>query len=196
MWKPLHIAAFAGLAIFELTVLGLALTPNVSADYRAAFIDRTSDCWPRPASGEVAPGKRISFLKADADGPAVNVLVCGWIKPDGTGTWSNGPESRLLLQLQPERTARLAFDLLPFLPKPVTRQRVEVSANGIALPGLELRQETARGQVIEVPGTAIGPDGRVALTLRFPDAISPREAGLNRDRYKLAVRLIFLTVTQ
>lgn len=179
--------AIGALVAFELVVLGMIAMPNVEPQYRAVYIERSSECWPHKVSGAIEPGRRVSFLKADVDGASKTVLRCGWMAPEGTGTWSIGPESRLLLQVEPGRSAVVDLDLLPF----GKSQRVSVTANGEPLVEWVLVTGGPQRQTLEVPAIA---DGRLELAFHFPDAASPRDLGLSNDRRKLAVRLLFLTL--
>lgn len=191
-WKLLLIGALAAL---DLGVIALAFNPNVSDQYRAFFIERTTDCWPADVSGEIVPGQRISFLKADSKGPAKTLRRCGWLDAEGTGTWSIGPESRLLLILpQPDRATTLELDMLPFTAEGHPTQRVEITANGRSVASLKLDAKSAARHEIELPAGTAEPDGRLELALHFPDAVSPRDLGRSNDRRKLAARLIFLTL--
>lgn len=191
-WKLILIGA---LATFDLGVIALAFNPNVSDRYRAFFIERTTDCWPADVSGEIVPGQRVSFLKADAKGPARTLRRCGWLDAEGTGTWSIGPESRLLLMLpRPDEATIVELDLLPFTAEAHPLQRVEVTANGRSVSSLRLDAKSAAKHEIELPAGTAEPDGRLELALHFPDAISPRDIGLSTDRRNLAVRLIFVTL--
>lgn len=180
--KPLAIGA---LVAFELVVLGMIAMPNVEAQYRAVYIERKSECWPREVSGAVEAGRHVSFLEADAEGPSRHLLRCGWLRPEGTGTWSIGPEARLLLQVTPGRPAAIDLHLLPF----AKRQRVTVTVNGEPLTEWELTKDSPRPQRLEVPAFA---HGKLELAFHFPDAVAPRDLGLANDRRKLAVRLLSL----
>jgi len=185
--RLLKFLAIGTLVAFEVGVLGMIAMPNVEPQYRAVYIERTSDCWPHKASGAVEAGRRVSFLKADAEGASKHLLRCGWLSSEGTGTWSIGPESRLLLQVKPGRAAVVDIDVLPF----GESQRVAVTANGELVAEWVLAQGGPRQRTLEVPAVS---DGRVELAFHFPDAASPRDLGLSNDRRKLAVRLLFLTL--
>jgi hypothetical protein len=185
--RPVKRLAIGALVAFELGVLGMILMPDVEPQYRAVYIDRTSECWPRVVSGAIEPGQHISFLKADAKGPSQHLLRCGWMRPEDTGTWSIGPESRLLLQVVASRPATIDLELLPF----AERQRVTVTLNGGPLTEWVLRKDSPRGQTFEIPAVA---DGRLELAFHFPDAVAPRELGLSNDRRRLAIRLLSLTL--
>lgn len=179
--------AIGALIAFELGVFGMIAMPNVEAQYRAVYIERSSECWPREVSGAIEAGRRVSFLETDADGPSRHLLRCGWLRPEGTGTWSIGPEARLLLQVIAGRPAAIDLDLQPFS----ERQRVTVTVNGEPLTQWLLTKDSPRPPTLEVPAVA---DGRLELAFHFPDAMAPRDLGLANDRRKLAIRLLSLTL--
>jgi hypothetical protein len=78
----------------ELYVAWLALHPQVSATYRAYYIDQTTTCLDKPVSGHYELGQTISFM-ADDQGGARRLRVCGWDGPAGDGTHSVGTTSLL-----------------------------------------------------------------------------------------------------
>lgn len=184
--------AFAVAATAVPAVLTMITTPRVSADYRAFFIDRTTQCWPRNTTGSIELGKEISFRRDDEDSGAGRVLECGWNRPLDSGTWSNGPESRLKFQL-PANGARLEMTLRPFVTEQHPQQRLEVWAGAAQLAHLVLTQDSPPQQRVDIPGSAVE-NGEVVLSLRFPDAASPREQGLGSDRRDYAVQLEALTL--
>ena len=185
--RLLRVLAIGVLVAFELAVLGMIAMPNVEPQYRAVYIERTSECWPRKVSGTVEPGRTVSFL-ADADDRSKPLLRCGWLDAEELGTWSIGPEARLLLQLEPSRSATVDIEVLPF----AERQEVLVTANGTPLTEWTLTKAGPRLQTLELPVVA---DGRVELAFHFPHTTSPRDLGLSNDGRELAIRLLSLTLT-
>lgn len=191
--KLIPAAALAALVGFEAAVLVMIATPNVSEAYRAYFIERSTDCWPRDVSGEIELGRRVWFVKADARAGAGNLAVCGWMPAAGSGTWSIGPQSRLRFAVGGATgPLRLQLDLFAYVSDNHPRQRVVVSADGQPLRELVLDRFSERMHEVQIPAEAIGADGQVELVLDFPDARSPRELGLGDDDRRLAVRLISL----
>lgn len=186
----------AALVAFEAAVLAMIATPNVSEQYRAYFIDRTTDCWPREASGKIVLGKRLWFLKADARRGAEDVKVCGWLGAAGAGTWSVGPQSRLRFDVgKGAGPLRLELDLVAYVKESHPLQRVALSANGEKLAEFTLHAQSERLHSVVIPAGAIGEDGRIELVLDYPDAQSPRDLGVSRDTRRLAIRLISLKLS-
>lgn len=180
--------AIAALIVFELTVAALMLFPRVDDRYRTVFIERASECWPRPVSGEIAFDEPVSMLGTEAvmADAAKAILRCGWINPDGNGVWSVGPESRLLLQLPPGQAATLELDLRAFW----HTQRIDITANGEPLTEWTLDLDTEQ-QTLALPATD---DGRMELAFHFRDAVSPRDLKLLADGRALAIRLFGVTL--
>ncbi|OWK22000.1 hypothetical protein AJ88_13845 [Mesorhizobium amorphae CCBAU 01583] len=94
----------AVLAVSEIVILALALHPDVNADYRAYYIDRTTTCLNRDALGSYTVGQRVSF-RSDGAKLAAGMIVCGWSGPVADGTHSLGETSRLRLEIPPLRAA-------------------------------------------------------------------------------------------
>src|SRR5690606_532598 len=179
------------------SVVYLVATPDVGADYRAFFIERSSDCFPHPVYGTLELGRRVSFREADATGAAAGLKVCGWIEATPNGTYSTGPEARLLFRVDGEPAPlRLELDMLPFVTSSHGQQRVRIAANGAPLAVLELDAQSSLRQTVVIPAGIQGADGRIELSLTFPDARSPKELGINADRRRLAVRLISLELSR
>lgn len=184
--------AFAVVAAFEAAVLVMIATPQVSADYHAYFIERSTQCWPQNVSGEIELGRELSFLKADRENGARNVLECGWNLGYDNGVWSNGPESRLRFKV-PGGAARLAMTLYPYTTETHLQQSVEIWAGKWQLARLVLLTDSMRRHEVNIPPEAIDGD-ELLLTLRFPDATSPRLQGQGTDRRSYGARLVSLVV--
>ncbi len=185
--KGLMLGAIGAIVAFEIAVVAMMLAPQVEAQYRAVFIDRSSDCWPHPVSGVIEPNQMVSFFTTEADSPATHVLRCGWLAPEATGTWSLGTEARLLLSLPPGRQSTLDLDLVPF----GERQRVGVTIAGQPVADWTLTPDGTRQYSVALPAIA---EGTVEIAFHFPDAVSPRDLGLSNDRRKFAIRLLTATL--
>lgn len=173
-------------------VLVMIATPRVSDDYRAFFLDRTTQCWPRNASGSIELGHEVSFRRDDEDAGARNVLECGWNSPIDNGTWSKGPEARLKFKV-PAEGARLEMTLRPFVTEQHPQQRFQIWAGKWQLARIVLMDDSLRQQSVNIPDLAVE-NGEVVLSLRFEDSTSPREQGLGNDRRDYAVQLEALTL--
>lgn len=172
--SPLTLGAYALaaiLALFELAVLWQALHPNVSADYRAYYIDRTTTCLPQPVTGEYVLGTELNF-RSEGD-ETRELRPCGWTGPAGDGTHSVGETSRLRFAVDAKGPLTLMLELTGVtLPGPA-QQRVLISANGHDIDEIAVTPDKTERFVISIPASALDDDGFVDLKFDYPDAISP-----------------------
>jgi hypothetical protein len=172
--KPLAFGAYAlaaALALGELAILWQALHPNVSDDYRAYYIDRTSTCMPQIVSADYTLGRALDFRSGGDD--TTELRPCGWEGPAGDGVHAIGTSSRLRLQVGPPQDLTLTVELTATtLPGPPL-QRVEVVAGTTPIGTLDVTPDGTVSFTLTVPAVAIGTDGILDLELRYPDAINP-----------------------
>lgn len=172
--SPLTLGAYALaaiLALFELAVLWQALHPNVSENYRAYYIDRTTTCLQQPVTGEYVLGTELNF-RSEGD-ETRELRPCGWTGPAGDGTHSVGETSRLRFTVTAKGPLTLMLELTGVgLPGPA-QQRVLISANGHDLGEIAVTPEKTERFTISIPADALDDDGFVDLKFDYPDAISP-----------------------
>jgi hypothetical protein len=165
-------ALVALVALAELAIFILALTPDVHPVYRAYFIDRTTTCLERRVSGAYVLGQTISF-RPDGGKAAQDVKACGLSGPVGDGTHSIGTSSRLKLDIPPD-----AGDLILTVEATAARiapQRVIVSANGRKLGEFTAESSTvATSASFAVPAEVSAQGDALAISLTYPDAFLPR----------------------
>lgn len=156
--------------------------------------------------GECLPmqdeGRRMSLLPVTSVGQILTFnhqtrqLADGWAAPESWGTWSEGRQAHIVLRVQPP--ARLiVIDALAFVQPGQPNQRVIVSLNGEQVLSTRLTQ--LQGNRLEIPITAaihqrLKDDDRLNIELQLPDAISPRELGINDDSRIMGLGLKSLTV--
>jgi|GEM_PF-2911502 len=92
--KAWHLAIVALIAIFDAVVLYMVLFPDVSADYRAYYIDRSASCFPRAdnvATGYYPLGAPVTFATNGRNGYQRDTIrSCGFMPPSSTGIRSFG----------------------------------------------------------------------------------------------------------
>lgn len=172
MSNPLRLGAYllvGLLALFELVVLWLMLHPNVTPDYRAYYIDKTTTCLNQPVSGTYALGTVIPFTPEGRDGAKL-IRVCGWERPTGDGTHTVGTSARLrFAYAEPATALTLKLSMVPVQKDgQLTTQRVEIVANGTLVDTVTLDAPTPQDVSLPIPAPA---DGKLELELRFPDAV-------------------------
>ncbi len=184
---PLRAAAYAGaaaLALGELAVLALALSPDVDATYRAYYLDRTTTCLDRNVSGEYAIGTTVSF-RSDGAEVMAKIRVCGLDGPVADGTHSVGTSSRLRVVAASAAPLVLRLTMNRAAAAAGTTQRVRVVVDG-APAG-----EATVGDADQTAEFALPPvlaDGRAEITLEYPDAMAPTP--LTSETRLRAIRLL------
>ncbi|WP_214512075.1 DUF6311 domain-containing protein [Pseudomonas brassicacearum] len=140
---------------------------------------------------QVKIGERQVFSRINA------MLVDGWGRVEDWGTWSEGTEAEIVLRIAPEARV-LSIDAAAFVQPPLhTRQRVDVSINGVA--ALSTQFTRLQDNTLELPLTpaireTMGADGALRVHFHLPDAISPKALGLGGDERVMALGLKSLIV--
>lgn len=172
MSNPLRLGAYllvGLLALFELVVLWLMLHPNVTPDYRAYYIDKTTTCLNQPVIGTYTLGTVVPFTPEGRDAAKL-IRVCGWERPTGDGTHTVGTSARLrFAYAEPATALTLKLSMVPVQKDgQLTTQRVEIVANGTLVDTVTLDAPTPQDVSLPIPAPA---DGKLELELRFPDAV-------------------------
>lgn len=139
---------------------------------------------------QVKPGERQVFNRINA------MLVSGWGRVEDWGTWSEGAQAELVLRVPPEARA-LSIEAAAFVQPLHTRQRIEVSINGVAALSTQLtrmQENTLELSLSPAIREAIAADGQVRVQFHLPDAVSPKALGLGSDERVMALGLKSLTV--
>ncbi|AZO63485.1 MAG: hypothetical protein EOQ55_12655 [Mesorhizobium sp.] len=180
--------ALAGaLAAAEIAILALALSPNVSDDYRAYYIDKTTTCLNRDAVGRYTPGRTVSF-RSDGAREATTMMVCGWSGPVADGTHSLGESSRLRLTLPPLRDGlRATLEMAAVIRPPQTWQRIVVSANGTEVYRGTLSGDVATTVSFVIPHAVLAGKATLDMAIEYPDGI-PQSADAS-NIYNRAIKL-------
>lgn len=138
-------------------------------------------------------GQRIEFSRSSQNS---RYLIAGWSLPGDGGIWSDGPAAEIVLSVVGEAHEILIEAgalVVPSHPK----QDIEIRVNGI--PAATARLSTPEGNRIAIPipdaaRKALVERGFLHLEFKFPDAVRPRDIGMNKDARKLALFLIAITV--
>lgn len=179
-------ALTALVALAELAVFALALTPDVHPVYRAFFIDKTTTCLEKPVSGAYAPGTTLSF-RPDGGKAAEAIKLCGWSGPVGDGTHSIGTSSRFRIALPPDAGA-LGLTLAMTTGR-VAPQRVVVSANGVTLGEMTVDSPAVPTQAtFELPAAVVAASATLDIAFGYPDAFLPGPRA--NEIYSRAVKLL------
>jgi hypothetical protein len=138
------------------------------------------------------PIVQIDFAEG---GNSASFVTSGWAPPERHGTWSDGPESFLVVPgLVPGRTYRVSLSAGPFLvPPAVQHQDLFIFANGVEVFGDRLTQGRAIAFVI--PPQALNASRKVEFRFYCPTAVSPMSIGHSVDVRRLWCSVWRLTIT-
>lgn len=153
--------------------------------------------------------RRVPKISADEiypctlEGVGSSLLATGWSSPEKWGTWSDGPITKIVLDLSDgafARGASIQFGIIPFLP-PGLMQNVRVNLNGRMLAEwqfctekMEPGQPLETMQSLRLEAEDFGPDGLVSLEFVTERPLSPHEVGLSEDKRKLGFAVTYLVV--
>jgi hypothetical protein len=189
--RALSLGAYALAAVLagsEIVILALALNPDVPADYRAYYIDRTTTCLNRDAAGSYTLGQTVSFRR-DGGKQAAGIKVCGWSGPAGDGTHSLGETSRLRVNLPPLRQDLTAtLEMAAVIRPPQTTQRVVISVNGVRAYETTLSGKEPRTVSFVIPYAVLAYAKPLEIAFDYLDGIPPTPAASNI--YKRAIKLV------
>jgi hypothetical protein len=129
--KLWHLAVVLLIAVFDLGVLYMVLRPNVSPEYRAYYIDRTSSCFPRVISGFYPLGEPVSFNSVHNGYNQDTIRWCGFLPPSPTGIRSFGDYGILHLEFpDPGEDLLLTFESWTNTDSEKPKRDVDVVVNG------------------------------------------------------------------
>ncbi|WP_292450193.1 hypothetical protein [Mesorhizobium sp.] len=178
----------AVLAGSEIIILALALNPNVNADYRAYYIDRTTTCLNRDATGSYTLGQTVSF-RPDGAKQAAGIRVCGWAGPVADGTHSLGETSRLRVEIPPLRNGLTAtLQMAAVIRPPQITQSVAISVNGIRVHEVMLSGKEPKTVSFVIAQAALAEAKTLEIAFDYLDGIPPSPAASNI--YKRSIKLL------
>jgi hypothetical protein len=195
MPRPIPVIAIAALAALELALVGFAVgTSDVSENYRAYYIERTTGCIDRPAIGSYRLGETLS-LSQHEDSAFAKVLACGFGYGQRGGTWLQGNLAKLQFT-DPPPSGPLVFEFkaTPELYDDQPTQQLTLLANGMTVATIDMSAPAAAVHRIEIGAeiTALSQDG---LELRFElaDTRIDRTRPPDGQRHTLFINWIRLT---
>jgi hypothetical protein len=172
--SPLALGAYAlaaVLALFELAILWQAVHPNVSDNYRAYYLTRTTTCLPQPVTGDYTIGTELDF-RSGGDNTREN-RPCGWDGPAGDGMHSIGETSLLRFELGAPQDLTLMVELTGITMEGPPVQPVVISANGTPLSTVEVTPAQTERFTLPILASAIGADGTLVIQFDYPQAVRP-----------------------
>ena len=190
MPRPIAFVIVAVAIAFELSVVWFMLHPQVSPDYRAYYIAKTTTCLNQPVPGTYIIGTTVSF-RSDGRESAMPLRVCGWEGPAGDGTHAVGESSRLRFALPDAASGQLqlTLEVVAVEREGHPSQRIVLEANGVPLGTATAMAGTPLTLDVPVPQEALaGEQDALDIVMSFPDAIRMSPADSN-TRYR-SIKLI------
>ena len=142
---------------------------------------------PGPIEPRYRLGDRLSFGSL---GNAGGYLREGWSVPENGYVWTLGHRAVVELPVETPATGGSKLDLRarPLLfEKAVTRQRVDVSVNSVAIGTWTLSQGDYSSTTLDVPARAVAGRKELEIAFDLPDAAAPVDIGYNPDTRVLGV---------
>lgn len=186
--KLWHLAVVALIAVFDLGVLYMVLRPNVSPEYRAYYIDRTSSCFPRVISGFYPLGEPVSFTGAHNGYNQDTIRWCGFLPPSSTGIRSFGDYGILHLKFpDPGEDLLLTFESWVNSDSNQPKRNVDVVVNGERVDVLTYAGAGRVDGKIVIPERLVAA-GNGTMEIRF-DVPRTGPPGTNGEPVTLQLRL-------
>ncbi len=135
-------------------------------------------------------------LEFGLEGNVHRFLLDGWSGPNKGGTWTGAKAASLELEVHPPNndTVLLSATLRPFVvPDKIPLQRVLIHINDNPVGEWTLTERPLRTNSLAV-SAAHFQDEKIVIGFKFPNAISPKEIGMNRDLRTLAARFRDITL--
>lgn len=112
-------------------------------------------------------------------------LIKGFSDAEGHGRWTDGVTASVECLDNGEAFKNVKLQVAPFVYGALKSQRIEVTINGQHAFQEEIGTARGTDNPIVIPLPRATDSGKYTLEFRFPDAVSPKEVGLNEDRRRL-----------
>lgn len=175
------------LALVEVGVLWQSLHPQVSGDYNAYYITRTTTCLPQPVAATYTLGSVVDFTNAGDMDAARELLPCGWEHANDDGRQSLGESSRLRFAIEAPQDLQLTLTIKGINLNDAGDRDVRLFAGEQPIGSAIVGAEATKTFTFAVPASAIQ-NGYLDLRLDFPNAIET-SPGLS-NTYWRSIKLI------
>lgn len=114
-------------------------------------------------------------------------IKSGFAERERWGAWSSGNETELLLPFPANGAKGLILNVRAFIAPSVPSQKIEISVNGQNLPPVVLTKFDGNQIFIPISPQIQTKEKILQIHFRFPNAVSPKQAGVGADERVLAV---------
>jgi len=132
------------------------------------------------------------ILSFHSGGTARKYLIYGWSEPEPWGTWSDGHEAVIYFKLKKAPIGNIALNLSggAFINEKHPLQRMDVFINDVKMCTITRNSSVEKTDIILIPKYISNKShGKIKITMRFPDAISPAAVGMSEDSRVLSFAL-------
>ncbi len=189
-----HLVLVGLIALFDLGVLYMVVSPRVGQDYYDYYISRSASCFPRLISGYYPLGEPVSFVPGRNGYDLDTIRWCGFMPPSTTGIRSFGDYGILHLKFpDPGRDLLLTFTSWVNTDSSKPKRDVQVVVNGEQV-GVVTYATAARvdGKIV-IPARLVAA-GHGTMEIRF-DVPRIGPPGTNSEPVTLQLRLEALRLT-
>ena len=178
MMKTISCVIIVSLGVFYIYVFYLARNPDVSPQYRAYYIDRSTTISPYEYENlrPYRAGNRVDHTGSH------NSLFEGWSRPEKSHRWSEGNHSELVFVTEEPESFRGDLVIEAFY---CGTQRVEVAVNNVPVGVFEGTRRKSRQRIHFDPRLLLT-NSPNRIKFHFPDARVPR----SQDSRMLAMALV------
>ncbi|GHU35136.1 hypothetical protein AGMMS50256_29830 [Betaproteobacteria bacterium] len=140
----------------------------------------------------VVSGQRMPVTDSGAGLP---YLSAGWSIPEAEFTWSDAERAGIFFRFSSKPPTSVLVEVIPLLAPTHTKQRITILVNRLPATEVTLTVGGKNEFRIPIPENAIRKgDNLVKIDFLLPDAVRPKDIGINDDERKLGIGLAAFTV--
>ena len=178
--------------VFEFAYTDWPLRLGKSTDSRQLSVDFYKIAFlKRGPSSSLSTGPEIPVTRrVDLRGQPPPFGWEGFSGPESSGTWTEGTEAMLAFRFDRPVTSDLQLVIEGrCLVNEKHQQRLIIQVNGQTLSEMTLSAQSPSPGPVIIPRALVGETGILKVTLGTPDAITPKELGINEDSRRLGISI-------
>lgn len=186
------------LLLFYCAVAGLAVSPNVSAEYESFYINETDSTW-EGSSTSYTYGTVWNFTtEPPSDHQAVGQHARGWSHPAPSFRWTSGETASLVFTPNSSADAGLVlrFRALAAIPEN-SPQGVSIRVNDNHIRELSIGTSEWNTYSVDIPESDVPERGQTMnVTFVIDDPVRPSEVSDSPDDRRLGLAVQWLTIEE
>lgn len=176
------------LIVFYLFTLSLSFFSNVPVEYKLYYVDKSLSNWPGYGGLSYDLGKRISFYGDSTN----NYRGLGWSNQEKWGTWTDGSESTMYLDIKQHITSDLTLKF--YAHSCVQPRNIKIVANGQNIAKVLVTMNDSELK-LTVPKEVFQKSKLLELKFIIGEAKPLSELIDTSDSRKLGIGLIWMTLS-